>query len=43
MRTALTNVGAVPAQAVLSSASFGSAAQALQASATLYSGTVRLN
>ncbi len=32
----------MPGQAVLASANFGSAAQALQTSATLYSGTVRL-
>jgi Ca2+-binding RTX toxin-like protein len=42
-RNALTNIGATPAQSVLASASFGTAAQTLQSAATLYAGTVRLN
>ena len=41
-RNALTNIGATPAQSVLSAATFGSGAQTLQAPATLYAGTVRL-
>ncbi len=41
-RNALTNIGATPAQSILASASFATAAQTLQAAATLYSGTVRL-
>jgi Ca2+-binding RTX toxin-like protein len=41
-RNALTNIGAVAAQTVLAGANFGIGAQALQATATLYSGTVRL-
>jgi Ca2+-binding RTX toxin-like protein len=42
-RNALTDIGAGAAQAVLAGATFGTAAQTLQAAATLYSGTVRLN
>jgi hypothetical protein len=42
-RNALTNIGATPAQSVLAGASFATAAQTLQAAATLYAGTVRLN
>ena len=41
-RNALTNIGTIPAQAVLTSANFATAAQTLQAAATLYSGAVRL-
>jgi trimeric autotransporter adhesin len=41
-RNALTNIGAVAAQTVLAGATFGVGAQTLQAAATLYSGTVRL-
>ena len=41
-RNALTGIGATPAQSTLGGATFGSGAQALQAPATLYSGTVRL-
>jgi hypothetical protein len=42
-RNALGGIGAAPAQTVLGSASFGTAAQALQGAAGLYPGTVRLN
>jgi hypothetical protein len=42
-RNSLANIGATPAQSVLGSASFGTAAQTLQAASTLYSGAVRLN
>jgi hypothetical protein len=42
-RNALTDIGAGAAQAVLAGATFGTAAQTLQAAATLYAGTVRLN
>ncbi len=41
-RNALTNIGAAAGQTILAGAAFGSGAQALQAAATLYSGTVRL-
>ncbi|MEO8674227.1 MAG: calcium-binding protein [Casimicrobiaceae bacterium] len=41
-RNALTGIGGTPGQSVLGGATFGSGAQALQAAATLYSGTVRL-
>jgi Ca2+-binding RTX toxin-like protein len=41
-RASLANIGAIPAQTVLSASGFGSAAQVLQPPATLYSGTVRL-
>ena len=41
-RNALTGIGATPAQSTLGGATFASGAQALQAPATLYSGTVRL-
>jgi hypothetical protein len=42
-RNSLANIGATPAQFVLASAVFATAAQARQPAATLYSGTVRLN
>ena len=42
-RNALTSIGATPAQTILASASFATAGQTLQAAATLYAGTVRLN
>ncbi len=41
-RGVLASIGAVPGQSVLANTGFGSAAQSLQAAATLYSGTVRL-
>jgi len=41
-RNSLTGIGATPGQTVLAGAGFGSGAQALQAAATLYSGTARL-
>ncbi|MEO8344905.1 MAG: calcium-binding protein [Betaproteobacteria bacterium] len=41
-RNALTNIGATPAQSVLASVSFGTAAQVLQAGSNLYAGAVRL-
>lgn len=42
-RNALSGIGAAPAQSVLASASFGSAAQALQAPGALYAGVVRMS
>jgi trimeric autotransporter adhesin len=41
-RASLANIGAIPAQTVLSGSGFGTAAQVLQPPATQYSGTVRL-
>ena len=41
-RNSLATIGAVPAQAVLGNAAFGTSAQTLQPPATLYSGNVRL-
>jgi hypothetical protein len=42
-RNALAGIGAAPAQSVLASGSFGTAAQSLQAATSLYAGTVRLS
>lgn len=42
-RNAFTDIGAVPAQSTLAAATFASAAQALQAPAALYAGTVRMS
>lgn len=42
-RGSFSGIGALPAQAVLAGATFGTAAQTLQAAAALYAGTVRLN
>ena len=42
-RSSLSGIGATPAQTVLAGATFGTGVQTLQAAATLYSGTVRLN
>jgi hypothetical protein len=41
-RASLSGIGAVAGQMVLAGSGFGTVAQALQAPATLYSGTVRL-